>query len=689
VPRGTDISDNDGRARVVIERVSPEIDGGRFAIKRVVGERLRVEADAFVDGHDLISCAVRFGPEPAPGEPTSWSEAPMAALSNDRFFGEFTLTDLGRWRYVVIAWVDRFRSFRRDFEKRAAAGQDLAVDAESGALLLDACAARLSGADAARLAEAAWSLRDPSALPDQRVAAVLDPHVAQLMANHGERLFVTSYHRELQVIVDPLRARYGAWYELFPRSCSPVPGRHGTLRDVEARLPGIAAMGFDVLYLPPIHPIGVAHRKGRNNAVSAAPGDVGSPWAIGSADGGHKSVHPELGTLDDLRSLVATARSLGLDIALDIAFQCSPDHPYVKEHPEWFRKRSDGSIQYAENPPKKYQDIFPFDFECDAWEPLWKELVSVVMFWAEQGVSVFRVDNPHTKPFDFWEHLIGEVKARFPQTVFLAEAFTRPGPLYRLGKLGFSQSYNYFPWRNAKHELVAYFTELTRTPVKEYFRPALWPNTPDILPEHLQLGGRPAFLSRFLLAATLGATYGIYGPAFELCDAEPREPGSEEYRDSEKYEIRTWDTARGEAFRALITRVNHIRRESPALHDNASLAFHEIDNEQMLCFSKQAAGASSDSPARRGHAAHEGQEAILVVVNLDPHHKHAGWVELDLDLLGLPADQPYQVHDLLTDARFLWRGARNYVELDPQSVPAHIFRLRRRVRTERDFEYFL
>ena len=433
-------------------------------------------------------------------------------------------------------------------------------------------------------------------------------------------------------------------------------------------------MGFDVLYLPPIHPIGRQFRKGRNNAVSARDDDAGSPWGIGSEEGGHKAIHPQLGTLDDFKHLLHKAREYGIEIALDVAFQCSPDHPYAKEHAEWFRKRPDGTIQYAENPPKKYQDIYPIDFESPDWEKLWDELLSVFLFWAKQGVRIFRVDNPHTKPFGFWEWLLGEVKKEYPDVLFLAEAFTRPKVMYRLAKLGFTQSYTYFAWRNTKAELTQYLTELTKPPVSDFFRPNFWPNTPDILTEHLQHGGRPAFMGRLVLAATLTASYGIYGPAFELAVNRPRETGSEEYFDSEKYEVKHWDLENPESLHDFIARVNGIRRANPALHSNDRLLFHPISNDQMICYSKTTPDLTN---------------VMAAIVNLDPYHTQSGWVELPLDQLGLGGDQPYQLHDLLSDARYLWHGERNYVELNPQVVPAHVFRLRRRVRSERDFEYYL
>jgi starch synthase (maltosyl-transferring) len=460
---------------------------------------------------------------------------------------------------------------------------------------------------------------------------------------------------------------------MFPRSAAPE-ARHGTLADVEERLPYVASMGFDVLYLPPIHPIGRAFRKGPNNSIAAGPDDVGSPWAIGSEAGGHKSIEPQLGTIDDFRRLVAAAERHGVELALDVALQCSPDHPYVRQHPEWFRSRPDGTIQYAENPPKKYQDIYPFDFESTAWRALWEELKSIFLYWIDEGVRIFRVDNPHTKPFVFWDWLIAEVRRDYPETIFLAEAFTRPKIMYRLAKGGFTQSYTYFAWRDTKWELEQYLSELTRTGVREYFRPNLWPNTPDILPESLQVGGRAAFMGRLVLAATLAGNYGIYGPVFEHGWSAPREPGSEEYLHSEKYQVHQHDLERPDSLRHFIARVNRVRRESPALAHGGGLEFHPTDNEQLVCYSRIDA---------------EREDVLLVVVNLDYYHRQSGWIELPPALYELGSGRPYQMHDLLSDARYLWHGHRNYVELDPESSPAHVFRLRRRARTERDFEYFL
>ncbi|MCI0439338.1 MAG: alpha-1,4-glucan--maltose-1-phosphate maltosyltransferase [Chloroflexi bacterium] len=661
--------DAKGRLRAVIEGVKPEIDGGRFPIKRAVGEKVVVEADIFADGHDAISAMLLHRREDAEG----WQETPMESLVNDRWRGAFQVTGTGRYAYTILAWVDHFKSWRRDLEKRVAAGQRVPVDLLIGANLIEQASQRARGEDAATLLAWAEALRSRGE-ESEKVELALSERVANLMDRHADRAFATRYSRELRVVVDEERARFSAWYEMFPRSTSPEPGRHGTFRDAEARLEYVKELGFDVVYLPPIHPIGRTKRKGKNNAVIARPGEYGSPWAIGGPEGGHKAVNPDLGTLQDFRHFVRKARDMGMSVALDIAFQCSPDHPYLTEHPEWFRTRPDGTVQFAENPPKKYEDIYPFNFETEDWQALWEELKSIFLFWIEQGVGIFRVDNPHTKPFRFWEWCIGEIKREHPDAIFLSEAFTRPKVMYRLAKLGFTQSYTYFAWRNHSWELREYFTELTQTDVREFFRPNLWPNTPDILNEYLQTGGRPAFITRFVLAATLGASYGIYGPAFELFEYRPRERGSEEYLDSEKYEVRHWNIDRPDSLRWLIARVNRIRRENPALQGDWSLQFHPVTNEELICYSKVTEDRSN---------------GILVVVNLSPHHTHSGWVDLPLDRFGLSADQPYQAHDLLTDARYLWNGSRSYVELNPHTMPAHVFRIRRRVRREQDFDYFM
>jgi starch synthase (maltosyl-transferring) len=656
----------DGRKRVTIERVKPEIDGGRFQTKRVVGESVEVEADIFADGHDALSASLLYRRD---GDP-NWIETRMKPLVNDRWRGHFIVTEIGTYCYTVRAWVDRFESWRQNLAKKVEADQDVAVEVLTGAELVEQAAKRATAADLKRLQEFVRAMRTPAPNPQ----TAFSEELAGLMATYSDRSWAVTYDKELQVRVDRPRARFSSWYEMFPRSYAARAGEHGTLRDCERHLSYVAEMGFDVLYLPPIHPIGMSFRKGKNNSLVPAPDDVGSPWAIGSAEGGHKSVHPQLGTPEDFRRLVATANERGIEIALDIAFQCTPDHPYVREHPEWFRKRPDGTIQYAENPPKKYQDIYPLDFETAAWQQLWEELKSIFLFWIKQGVRIFRVDNPHTKPFVFWEWVIRDIKKEYPETIFLAEAFTRPKVMYRLAKLGFTQSYTYFAWRNTKPELTDYFTELTQTEVNDFFRSNLWPNTPDILTEYLQLGGRAGFMTRLVLAAMLGANYGIYGAAYELCENIPREPGSEEYLNSEKYELKHWDLNRPDSLRELIAQVNRIRKENPALQADRNLRFYPVNNKELICFSKTTDDRSN---------------TILTIVNLDPHHTQAGWIELPLDELRLDPHQPFQAHDLLTGARYLWHGSKNYVELDPRNIPAHIFRLRLRVRREQDFDYFM
>ena len=666
---GREMAGVEGRRRVVIESVTPEVDGGRYPIKRTIGEDVVVEADVFADGHDCLGVALLSRRD---GD-LEWHETPMTFLTNDRWQASFQAAELGRYVYTVTGWVDHFETWRQGFMKKVDAGQQVLVELHQGAGLIDVASQRAPGAEGQSLKEWANRLKSSDEAEPRRIEQALDPNMAVLMAKYPDRRFVTQYERELGVVVDREKARFSAWYEMFPRSCS-QGSEHGTFKDCEARLPYIASMGFDVLYVPPIHPIGVTHRKGKNNSPAAGPDDPGSPWGIGSPDGGHEAIHPQLGTTKDFRKLLEKARSFGIEIALDLAFQCSPDHPYVTQHREWFKIRSDGTVQYAENPPKKYQDIVPLEFETDQWEPLWWELKRVVIHWIEQGVRIFRVDNPHTKPFGFWEWLIREIQVDYPDVIFLAEAFTRPKVMYRLAKLGFTQSYTYFAWRSSKADLTEYFTELTQSEVYEYFRPNLWPNTPDILTEELQHGGRPAFMARLILASTLGASYGIYGPAFELCENRPLKEGSEEYLNSEKYEITQWNIERDDSLKEFIGLVNRIRRENPALQSNERLHFHATDHEQLICYSKSTA---------------DGSNVILVVVNLSPHHSHSGWVHLDLGSLWLDKDHPFQVQDLLTNTMYRWDGSRNYVELNPHSVPAHIFLVRRWLRREQDFDYYI
>ncbi|HJQ36497.1 MAG TPA: alpha-1,4-glucan--maltose-1-phosphate maltosyltransferase [Thermoanaerobaculia bacterium] len=648
----------DGRQRVIIEGASPEVDGGAFPAKRVTGDVVAVEADIFADGHDLISAVALHRHD----SERKWREVRMRPLPNDRWRAEVTVEHLGFHRFTFEAWIDHFLTWRRDLEKRTSE-EDLRVQLLIAAQYLRDAAARAGVRDRRKLESYLATIESDDPIAD-KVEDLRGEDLLALMWRNGERKFVTRHACELLIEVDRPRAAFSAWYELFPRSI-------GTFKDVEAELPRIAKMGFDVLYFPPIHPIGVTFRKGKNNKVAAEEGDVGSPWAIGGAEGGHKSVHPDLGDIDDFQSIVAKAKEHGLDIAMDIAFQASPDHPYVKEHPDWFLARPDGTIQYAENPPKKYQDIYPFHFESEAWQELWSELRDVFAFWAGKGVRVFRVDNPHTKPLPFWAWCIRELKREWPDLIFLAEAFTRPKIMYRLAKGGFNQSYTYFAWRNTKEELTEYFEQITKPPVSDFFRPNAWPNTPDILPEFLQFGGRPAFTMRLILAATLSANYGIYGPAFERFVHAPREQGSEEYLDSEKYEVRRW-AADEDDLSEMIALVNRIRRENPALQQNTTLAFHETSSDQILCYSKSA-----------------GTNAIVCVVNLDPFNTQSADVNLNYDALELEPGKPFQVHDLLSGTRFTWHSGKNTLTLNPHVIPAYIFRIRRRVRTEKDFEYFL
>jgi starch synthase (maltosyl-transferring) len=661
----------EGRApsRVIVEGVEPEVDGGRFPIKRTVGEEVVVSADVHTDGHDALAAVLRYRKVGGP-----WAELPMTAKGNDRWAAAFAVSELGWYEYTVQAWIDWFGTWRRDLAKKAEAGQDVTSELLELANFIRQTARRVGAPDADWLRGQAEHVDRARDHQTTRVRAALDTALLAVMERHADRASGQSYEKVLRVWVDREKARFSTWYELFPRSTASEAGTHGTFRDVERRLPYVAQMGFDTLYLPPVHPIGVQYRKGPNNALTPGPGDPGSPWAIGGPEGGHKALHPELGTLDDFDRLLSAAKAQGIEIAMDVAFQCSPDHPYVKEHPEWFKHRPDGTIKYAENPPKKYQDIYPLDFECADWRNLWQELLSVVLFWADRGVRVFRVDNPHTKPFRFWEWLIAGVHEKYPEAIFLSEAFTRPKVMRYLAKSGFTQSYTYFTWRNTRWEITTYFTELTQTQVKEYMRPNLWPNTPDILPEFLQHSGPQGFRLRLILAATLGASYGIYGPPYETFEAAPVAPHKEEYLDSEKYQLRHWGWEGPNVFREFIALVNRVRRENPALQSDHRLRFHETDNDQILFYAKTTPDLSN---------------IVLVVANLDPHHVQSGYVRVPLQEFGLNLDDSYQMQDLLTGAHFLWSGERNYVSLDPQSAPAHVLRLRRKARTERDFDYFM
>lgn len=664
---------NDGRTRVIIESITPTVDAGRFPVKRVVGDTVVVEADCFADGHDVVASALMWRPVGA----ASWHNTAMVALGNDRWRASFVVDAIGAWQFSVCAWVDPFLSWRHDFARRVDL-DDVRIAALTGARIIEATAARVKKGDDAPLLHG-WALElqqaaERSADLEELQRIGLDEVRGSAAQRHPDLSHAHTFPHTFGVTVERERARFSAWYEFFPRSASADPARHGTFADCEAWLPYVQRLGFDVLYFPPIHPIGRSRRKGRNNTLEPGPDDLGSPWAIGAAEGGHEAILGQLGTLSDFRRLVGRAADHGIEIALDIAFQCAPDHPWVKAHPEWFRKRADGSVQYAENPPKKYQDIYPFDFESAQWRELWLALAGVMEFWAEQGVRIFRVDNPHTKAFPFWEWAIARLRASHPDLIFLSEAFTRPRVMHRLAKVGFSQSYTYYTWRNTKEELTEYFTELSQGPGREYFRPNVWPNTPDILPASLQYGGRAAAMARVAMAATLAASYGLYGPVYELMESQALRSGGEEYLDSEKYERRVWNRERADSLADFIAVLNRARRDNPALQSDAGLRFLPIDNDQLIAYAKTTPDRSN---------------TVVCVVNLDPHHTQSGWLELDLAAIGIDPHQPYQMHDLISDAHFLWQGARNYVSLDPQSCPAHVMRLRAELRRENDFDYFL
>jgi starch synthase (maltosyl-transferring) len=641
---------------VVIENLQPLIDGGRYPVKRIIGEDLVVEADIFKDGHDIVAAILKWR---VLGK-RAWRETPMNFVDNDRWRGICTLYDEAIHEYTVEAWTDTFRSWQAEFTKKFEAGiSDLRSEALEGAALIEAAAKRARDrADRKRLLELSRQISTGANSEIHAIAQSAELEV--LMATYPDRSAATQYDPSPRVVVDRPAALIGAWYEFFPRSAEGRGDRGSTFRNCLPRVDDAKKMGFDVIYFPPIHPIGHTNRKGRNNSVTCEPGDPGVPWAIGSEAGGHKAVEPSLGTLEDFDWLQKEVRKRGMEIALDFAINCSPDHPYVKEHPDWFYKRPDGTIKYAENPPKKYEDIYPLNFRCEDWRDLWAEMKSIVLFWAGRGVRIFRVDNPHTKPVAFWEYLIKGVREKYPDTIFLAEAFTKPKMMKALGKAGFNQSYTYFTWRNSKQELIEYFTELTQTEMSEYFRPNLWPNTPDILPFVLLEGGRPAFMIRVALAATLSPLYGIYS-GYELCENEAL-PGREEYVDSEKYQYKERDWNAPGNIKDWIARLNKIRKENRALQLYTNLRFHDAENDAILFYSKM-------TPAR--------DNIILVVVNLDPHRKQNSLVYVPIESFGQMESDTYQVQDLLSGSTYTWRGRRNYVELDPDIQPAHIFLVRR------------
>jgi starch synthase (maltosyl-transferring) len=643
-----------GTKRVVIENVKPQVNCGQYPIKRIVGEEVVVTADVFGDGHDEVKAVLRY----RHAKKKNWSEVPMSFLGNDRWQVSFRPDSMGRFEYTLQGWVDHFYTWQKGLKKKFEANQDITVELQIGAQLMEASATTAKPGQQKRLRKWAEQLNKPNSIADA-VALATGDDVSELMHACCDRQNVTDYHKILTVEVERQKALFSTWYEFFPRSAAQEAGHHGTFQDCERLLPRIAEMGFDTIYLPPIHPIGHAFRKGKNNSVTSQPGEPGSPWAIGAESGGHKSILPELGSEEDFRHFVQAAREHGIEVALDFAIQCSPDHPYVKEHPQWFKWRPDGTVQYAENPPKKYQDVLPVNFETEDWQNLWRELKSIVIHWIEQGVFIFRVDNPHTKTFGFWEWMIREVRQQYPQVIFLAEAFTRPRVMERLGKIGFTQSYTYFTWRNNPAEIKEYMRELTQTEMRDFYRPNFWPNTPDILPHDLQTGGEPAHIARVVMAATLSSNYGLYGPVYEFGINTPVQ-GKEEYWDSEKYEIYHWDWGKLTKIREVITKINKIRQVNPALQTTWNIAFGDTDNPQLLCYAKW-----DDSRQNR----------ILVVVNMDYHNTQAGWVQVPLHELKMDGTQQYLVHDLMTDHKYTWNSEWNYVELRPHEMPVHVFRI--------------
>ncbi|MBD2751403.1 alpha-1,4-glucan--maltose-1-phosphate maltosyltransferase [Spirosoma validum] len=667
-----------GQSRVVIEHVSPELDGGQFPIKAIPGDVVAVEADIFADGHDYLAARLLYKHT----DDATWTEMAMALLGNDRWGASFLIEKQGRYVYTIEAWIDHPASWQHEIHLKVADGQRITSELLAGAQYVDGMLARAGGighgvkgkgkkaksepveesADVKALREMAALFRagaDVSAESryDEAVSVAESDQFTFYADRHPERQHVTRYANELGVEVDRARAGFSTWYCLFPRSAAREEGQHGTFRDVEALLPRISGMGFDVLYLPPIHPIGMAHRKGKNNSVICQPGEPGVPYGIGSEEGGHDAIHPKLGTVDDFKHLVAIAANYGMEVAMDLAIQCSPDHPWAKEHPEWFKKRPDGTIQYAENPPKKYQDIYPVYFETDDWQNLWEELKRVLLVWASWGVRIVRVDNPHTKPFSFWEWIIAEVKKEFPDMLFLAEAFTKPKVMQELGKRGFAHSYTYYTWRNTKYELEQYMTELTQSEMKYYYRPNFWPTTHDINPYSLQGGHEPQFLIRYFMAATLSSNYGIYGPSFELMEHVPF-PNKEEYLNSEKYEIRYWDWEKTNRMTYLITLVNRIRHENPALQTTNNLTFCNVNDDAIMAYLKVS-----------------GDNRLLIIVNTDAYNRRVGVVQVPVWQLGMGHDQQYTVRDLLTGAQYIWQGEQNYVELDPYALPMHLFKI--------------
>ena len=650
----------DGKQRVIIENIQPQVDGGLYPAKRVIRDRVKIEADIFCDSHDMLGAELLYKHE----SEKKWQLTTMKDEVNDCWHGYFQVKKLGDYQFKIQAWADKSKSWHRDILKRIDAKTDYSVDLLIGANLIEKILREYPGMSAEEstfLKSEAAMLRSKRHKAENRIHSILSGKLYDHMIRYPLRDNRTVSDKTYEIQVDREKAIYSTWYEVFPRSLG-KNGKHGTFKDLVAFLPYISELGFDVVYLPPIHPVGLTNRKGKNNNVISKAGEPGSPWAIGSPDGGHKSIHPELGDLKDFQDLITKAGNRGIEIAMDIAFQCSPDHPYIHEHPDWFNKRPDGSLQYAENPPKKYEDIYPINFESDDWENLWRELLSVFLYWIDQGIRIFRVDNPHTKSFRFWRWLIAEVRKDFKDVLFLAEAFTRPKIMAQLAKLGFNQSYTYFTWRNSKFELTEYCESLVNSELKNYFRPNFWPNTPDILPFSLQGANRASFIQRVILAGTLSSNFGLYGPAYELMENIPAQQGKEEYLNSEKYEIKDWNIRNKKSISKVIARLNKIRKENKAMHRMQSLRFHPVDNDALICYSKH----TDDL-----------QNIILSIVNLDPSQTQSGWIGLPLNDFNISEDHEFEVQDLLSGSFYKWKGSYNFVELNPGVIPAHIFKIKK------------
>jgi len=643
-----------GKERVVISGITPRIEGGKYPAKRAIGETLTVTADIFTDGHDEIAASTLIRLK----DKEEWLEYPMSFISNDQWQTTIPLDEIGLHEYQVIGWVDHFTSWKKGLVKKYNANQDVSVELQIGADMFGHAQTLANEVETEKLLT--W-IQQINTAPDieSSISVVLKEEVAYLMRSLREADLITKSDEIYRIEVERKKAAFSSWYELFPRSASSEPGRHGNFQDVKRLLPGIAKMGFDTLYFPPIHPIGEMKRKGKNNSLTPAADDPGSPWAIGNKLGGHKDIHPELGTIQDFEELVAEAKKVNIEVAMDIAYQCAPDHPYVKEHPQWFKWRPDGTVQYAENPPKKYEDILPFNFETEDWANLWSELKSVIDYWIEKGVHIFRIDNPHTKAFAFWEWMIGEVRLKHPEVIFLAEAFTRPRVMEKLAKAGFNQSYSYFTWRNSKWEFEQYLTELTKTDLQYYFRPNFWPNTPDILPHHLVEGGENAHIMRLILAATMSSNYGLYGPVYEYGVNTPH-PGKEEYTDNEKYEIKQWDWDRYSRTREIISLVNKLRKDNPALQTTWNIDFTFTDNDQVICYSKTDKNAS---------------DSLVIVVNLDAFNTQGAHIRVPLERFGMSYESSYTVKDMLSGEKYHWHGEYNFIQLNPYDMPAHIFKI--------------